>query len=129
MILFGSRAMGDHLKNSDCDIIIVSREFLNLDLRKRIIKVVENPTNISNSKFFCVKFEKTAVDEMMLREELSFELIDKCIFVSTKIVVEFDASIFRPAEVPILLSDTKKIQDLGFKIEHSIKDIIRDRLN
>jgi GDPmannose 4,6-dehydratase len=36
---------------------------------------------------------------------------------------------FRPAEVPILLSDTSKIQNLGFEVKHSLKDIIRDQLN
>jgi len=43
--------------------------------------------------------------------------------------VEFDQDRFRPAEVPILLSDTAKIQKLGFQAKHSLTDIINDQLN
>ncbi|MCS7109835.1 MAG: GDP-mannose 4,6-dehydratase, partial [Candidatus Micrarchaeota archaeon] len=95
-------------------------------------KKVENPTLMTDSKFFGIKFEKTLVDEMMLKDELSYELEDKGIFVFTdkgKVAIEFDAHRFRPAEVPILLSDTTKLQALGFKIGLEIKDIIRDQLN
>ncbi|MDI9645877.1 MAG: GDP-mannose 4,6-dehydratase [Archaeoglobales archaeon] len=95
-------------------------------------KKVEKPTEISDSEFFGVKFEKTVIDEMMLKDEIYFELEDKGIFAFTdkgKVAIEFDATRFRPAEVPILLSDTRKVQDLGFRAEHSIKDIIRDQLN
>ena len=95
-------------------------------------KKIENPTEISDSRFFGIKFEKTIVDEKLLREEISFEPRDKGIFAITdggKISIEFELSRFRPAEVPILLSDTGKIQSLGFKVKHSLKDIIRDQLN
>ena len=36
IILFGSRARGDHLKDSDIDILVVSKEFKNLNWRERI---------------------------------------------------------------------------------------------
>ena len=95
-------------------------------------KKIENPTEMSDSRFFGIKFEKTIVDEMLLREEISFEPRNKGIFAITdggKIPIEFELNRFRPAEVPILLSDTGKIQSLGFKVKHSLKDIIRDQLN
>jgi len=95
-------------------------------------KRIEAPTEMSYSKFFGIKFEKTVVDEMLLKNEIRFEPQDKGIFAITesgRISIEFDPDRFRPAEVPILLSDTNKIQGLGFKIEHSLKDIIRDQLN
>ncbi len=38
IILFGSRARGDHLEDSDIDIIVVSDKFEELDFRERIIK-------------------------------------------------------------------------------------------
>ena len=41
----------------------------------------------------------------------------------------FDPERFRPAEVPIMLSDTRKIQKIGAKIDYSLKDIIKDQLN
>ena len=43
--------------------------------------------------------------------------------------IVFNPERFRPAEVPILLSDTKKIEALGFKKEHTVRDIIRDQLD
>jgi GDPmannose 4,6-dehydratase len=95
-------------------------------------KRIEAPTEMTDSKFFGVKFEKTIVDEMLLRDEIHFEPEDRGIFAITgdeKIPIDFDLKRFRPAEVPILLSDTSKIQNLGFEVKHSLKDIIRDQLN
>ncbi|MCE7698466.1 MAG: GDP-mannose 4,6 dehydratase, partial [Methanobacterium paludis] len=45
------------------------------------------------------------------------------------ITVEFNPERFRPAEVPILLSDTNKIENIGAKTVHSLNDIIKDQLN
>lgn len=95
-------------------------------------KVVLNPTERDYSEFFGIKFEKTIVDRMILDGTLEFDLKDKGIYVYTdkgKILIEFDERRFRPAEVPILLSDTKKIQELGIAGEHSLEDIISDQLN
>jgi predicted nucleotidyltransferase len=36
IILFGSRARGDHLKDSDIDLLIVSEKFQNMNWRERI---------------------------------------------------------------------------------------------
>ncbi len=95
-------------------------------------KIVKNPTERDYSKMFGVKFEKTKADKMMLEEEIEFTLEDKGIWVYTdkgKIPIIFDPKRFRPAEVPILLSDTTKIQELGFKVNYKLEDIIRDQLN
>jgi len=95
-------------------------------------KVVESPTEIDTSERFGVKFEKTKIDRMMLEDEIEFNLEDKGIWVYTdkgKIPIIFDPHRFRPAEVPILMSNTEKIQKLGFKVEHKLTDIIRDQLN
>ena len=81
---------------------------------------------------FGVKFEKTKVDEMLLKNEIEYTPDDGGIYIHTdkgKVAVEFEPHRFRPAEVPILLSDTSKIQKLGFKVEHSLRDIIRDQIN
>lgn len=37
IILFGSRARGDHLKGSDIDLLIISQAFKCMDWRERII--------------------------------------------------------------------------------------------
>ena len=81
---------------------------------------------------FGVKFEKTQVDKIMLEEGLEYTIKDKGINVDTnkgKVQVTFDPERFRPAEVPIMLSDTRKIQKIGAKIDYSLKDIINDQLN
>jgi len=95
-------------------------------------KVINNPTKIDDSKYFGVRFEKAKVDKMLLDGEIEFTLNNEGIIVHTsngKVLIEFDPRRFRPAEVPILLSDTKKIQKLGFKVKYSLRDIIRDQLN
>jgi GDPmannose 4,6-dehydratase len=95
-------------------------------------KQVGNPVEINYSKFFGFEFEKTLVDELMLNGDFEYALEDKGILMKTNkgnIRVEFDPRRFRPAEVPILMSDTKKIQQLGFKAKKTLKDIIRDQVN
>lgn len=96
-------------------------------------KKVEDPTEINNDKYCGVSFPKTKVDSMMLDNELEYTIKDKGIIVKTEsgndVKVEFNPDRFRPAEVPILFSDTKKIQKLGVEIKHSVDDIIKDQLN
>ncbi|MEW6011591.1 MAG: GDP-mannose 4,6-dehydratase [Euryarchaeota archaeon] len=95
-------------------------------------KVVENPTENDNSEIYGIYFDKTRADQMMLEEEIDFQLQDKGIIVETDqedIKIQFDKERFRPAEVPILLADTQKIQKLGCEIEYSLSDVIGDQLN
>ena len=68
----------------------------------------------------------------MLEGKLEFQLSDIGIVAITnkgKITVEFDEGKFRLAEVPILLARTAKIGELGFQVQHSLRDIINDQLN
>jgi GDPmannose 4,6-dehydratase len=95
-------------------------------------KVVAAPTAPDRSKYFGLSFEKTKIDRMILDGEIEFKAEDEGIIVFTdkgKVTIAFDARRFRPAEVPILLACTKKIDKLGFKSEHSLTDIINDQLN
>jgi len=95
-------------------------------------KVVEDPTENDKSEIFGINFNKTKVDQLLLEEKIDFQLEDKGIIVETDkedILVNFDANRFRPAEVPILLADTSKIQKLGCEIKYSLSDVIRDQLN
>lgn len=95
-------------------------------------KIVEEPTLTDGSEMFGVKFIKTSVDKMILENELEYTINDKGINVKTdkgNILIEFNPQRFRPAEVPILLSDTGKIQKIGAKIEYSLNDIINDQMN
>jgi GDPmannose 4,6-dehydratase len=95
-------------------------------------KVVDNPTEINSSEAFGLRFDKTKVDKLMLEGKLEFHPSDVGITITTdkgEVTVEFDQQRFRPADVPILLCNTAKIQKLGFEICHSLKDIINDQLN
>ena len=95
-------------------------------------KIIENPTEINNSEIFGINFDKTKVDQLMLEDQLEYSISDKGIIVETDkedIKIQFDTKRFRPAEVPILLADTSKIEKLGCKIEYSLSDVINDQLN
>ena len=95
-------------------------------------KVIDNPTEIGNSEAFGLRFETTKVDKLLLEHKLEFHTSDIGIKVTTSkggVTVEFDQEKFRPADVPILLSGTAKIQKLGFQISYGLKDIINDQLN
>jgi GDPmannose 4,6-dehydratase len=95
-------------------------------------KVVKRPNELDNSEMFGLRFEKTKVDKLILEGKLEYELSDIGIIATTdkgKITIEFDKEKFRPAEVPMLLTKTAKIGELGFKISHTLKDIINDQLN
>jgi GDPmannose 4,6-dehydratase len=95
-------------------------------------KVVEKPNEADSSEMFGLQFEKTRVDKLMLDGKLEFQPSDIGIIATTdkgKITIEFGKERFRPADVPILLTRTAKIQELGFKVQHSLRDIINDQLN
>jgi len=96
------------------------------------VKVVDSPIEIDNSEMFGIKFEKTRIDKMLLNGEIEYAIDDKGIIVHTdkgKILIEFDPKRLRPAEVSTLMSDTRKIQEIGFETKHGLNDIIRDQLN
>ena len=127
---------GSMRTNSVLSYILLSLEKAGWNIEKvesiKNNKVVLNPTESDYSEIFGIKFKKTIADRKILDGTLEFDLKDKGIYVYTdkgKILIEFDEKRFRPAEVPILLSDTKKIQELGVIGEHSLEDIIGDQLN
>lgn len=95
-------------------------------------KTIENPAEINNDPIFGVNFDKTRADQVMLEEGLEYTIQDKGINVNTdqgKVVIEFNPDRFRPAEVPMILSDNQKIQKIGGKIQYSLSDVIQDQLN
>lgn len=95
-------------------------------------KVINDPTEIDKSPIYGINFEKTKVDRMILENELEYAVTDKGIYAHTdkgKIAVTFNPDRFRPAEVPILLANTGKIQKLGTKIRYKLNDIVNNQLN
>ncbi len=127
---------GSMRTNSILSYILLSLELAGWKVEKiatiRNEKEIKGPVENDNSEAFGVKFDKTKVDRLMLQDELEFTIEDKGIWAYTdkgKILIEFDPGRFRGADVPILMSDTRKIQNLGFRIEHKLEDIIRDQFN
>lgn len=95
-------------------------------------KKVTDPIEIDKEGFFNVNFEITKIDKLLLDGLLEYVIEDKGLKIRTDkgdIVVEFDASRFRTADVPVLLSDIGKIQSIGFKPTRSLKDVIGDQVN
>jgi GDPmannose 4,6-dehydratase len=95
-------------------------------------KVVETPTEPDKSTIYGIKFDKTKIDKILLEQEIEYTIEDKGIIIQTDkgdIKIEFNHERFRPAEVPILLSNTEKIQKIGANIKHSLNDIINDQIN
>ena len=94
-------------------------------------KIVKDPLAPDREPLWGRAFEKLKVDSLMLNGELSFELEDEGIWAHTeigKIAIHFDPDRFRPSELPILLSDTSKISQLGFQVEHSLSDIVSEQV-
>ena len=127
---------GSERTNSVLSYILLSLKHAGWEVKKiktmENDKVVEEPAKKETSEMFDAKFEMTKVDKLMLQDEIEFTIEDKGIWIYTnngEIPVEFDSSRFRHADVPVLMSDTRKIQELGFSIQHKLEDIIRDQLN
>jgi GDPmannose 4,6-dehydratase len=94
-------------------------------------KKIQDPQAPDDSPMFGIAFRKTKLDQIFLSGELEYTLQDEGIRVRTDrgtIPVRFDTTRFRPSEVPILLADIRKIQDIGFFPECTVEDIIRDQL-
>lgn len=128
--------MGSMRTNSILTYILFSLEEANFSVDKiktlKNDKVVRNPTELNNSEMFGTSFEKSKIDSMMLENEINFNIEDKGIDVVSndkKIRIEFDKNRFRHSDVPILLSDTKKIQKIGSESKFSVKNIINDQLD
>ena len=97
-----------------------------------IRKMIENPAEKDYSPMFGIDFEKTKADRAILEEGLEFNLEDKGIWVDTdrgRVPIVFDPNKYRKADVPILLSDPTKVKRIGFKVTHTLEDIIGDQLN
>lgn len=95
-------------------------------------KTIKNPTEINDDAIFGVKFDKTMVDQMILEDQLEYTIQDKGIKVTTdqgNVTIEFNPDRFRPAELPFVLCDNRKIQKIGGKIDYSLSDVIQDQLN
>lgn len=90
------------------------------------------PTEIAPDPWYGVEFEKTRMDNLLLGGRLEFTPADKGLIVKTNkgdVKINIDPARFRPADVPVLFSDTTKIEQIGFEVKHSVKDIIFEQIN
>jgi GDPmannose 4,6-dehydratase len=94
-------------------------------------KYVDEPLSPERSRFFGTDLDHSKVDGMMLRGELEFSISDGGVMAMSQgksIRIEFDPERFRPAELPVMLSDSRKAEGIGFAPEHSLRDIVDDQL-
>ncbi|MBU4246517.1 MAG: nucleotidyltransferase domain-containing protein [Nanoarchaeota archaeon] len=54
ILLFGSRARGDHLESSDYDLLILSDDFENVPFRKRLEEIYELVDRPANVEIICL---------------------------------------------------------------------------
>lgn len=127
---------GSRRTNSVLTYILLTLEQLGYEIKQIETlggaKKVEEPIGRSNEVFFGANFLKTKVDELFLRGELEFALEDKGLIAVTNkgnVTIEFEASKFRRAEVPILMADTSKIEKIGFGVKLQLEDIIKDQID
>ena len=86
----------------------------------------------NDDEIYNIKWPKTWADKLMIGGRLTFSPVDKGLIISTNmgpVKINIDPERYRPADVPVLLSNTTKIQGLGFTVNHSLKDIVDEQLN
>ena len=95
-------------------------------------KKVDDPTCIEKRNLFGLNFEKTKIDQMLLQDEITFSLKEEGLIIhgpSKPIRVEFDKNLYRPSEVPVMLCDSRKIQDIGASYSVKLSDIIKSQID
>ncbi len=95
-------------------------------------KIVSSPLDPLELSIGDTHLESNVIDNKIFHGELEYSLIDRGLVVKTNkrsFKIEFDESRFRPSDVPILLSNTAKIKELGFEPKRSLSDIIQDQIN
>jgi GDP-D-mannose dehydratase len=95
-------------------------------------KQITDPLSFSDVTIGTMKLKSNKVDSMLLAHEIDFNPSDEGLIVETnkrQFKIEFDPSRFRPSDVPILLSNTNKIKQLGFDTIKELIDIVTDQIN
>ena len=95
-------------------------------------KVISSPLDPAELIIGNMHVQSNVIDVKMFHGELEYDFVDRGLVVETNkrsFRIEFDESKFRPSDVPILLSNTNKIKELGFEPKRSLHDIIQDQIN
>ncbi len=127
--------LGSRRTNSVLTFLLLTLENLGYKIKAletlRDEKRVEEPAERIKIRKFGLEFPGTRVDKLMLEGELEYEVEDKGLRIETdkgEVKVIFDPKRFRPAEVPILLSNPRKAESIGYRITKTLDDIIRDMI-
>lgn len=93
---------------------------------------VDAPLEPDTAPFLGLEFEKPRVDGLLLSGKLNYDLSDRGLTIRTRqgdLSVVFDPPLYRPADVPLQISNPARAQEIGFKITHSLREIIIDQLD
>ncbi len=100
--------------------------------KKYSVKKVENPLEQREIEIENFKFKAFKIDELILNQKINFNIQDEEIIVKNnkrEIKIKFASEKFRPTDIPVLLCDNTRIKNIGFKVKHDLKDIIKDMLD
>lgn len=106
-------------------------EIISIESKRKPTKV-QDPTAVDKGEIFGLRFEKTKIDGLLLENEITFGLDDEGIIIhgpDRPLFVEFDPSLHRVSEVPIMLSDSSRIQKLGARYDTGLREIISELLD
>jgi GDPmannose 4,6-dehydratase len=95
-------------------------------------KCVEAPLEPDPAPYLGLEFEKPRIDGLLLKAELAFDLQDRGLVVHTRqgdLRIAFEPQRYRPADVPLQISNPAKAEGIGFKVTRSMRGIVRDQLN
>lgn len=115
--------------------ILQTIELLGYEIKELVTlngeKSIKDPLEISNNNKNKISFSNK-VDDLLYHGIIRFKYKDQGFKVITDkrpFYINFDITRFRPSDVPILLSDTSKIQNLGYTSTKKLSDIISDQTN
>lgn len=93
--------------------------------------LLNEPLKEDNTSIFGSPLPVSSLDKRIIHRELYFSRSDSGFIACSgdkKIQIEFDPNKFRPADIPILIADTRKISKIGFQPTHTLQDIVNDQL-
>lgn len=95
------------------------------------VRCVDAPLDPDPAPFLGLSFEKPRIDGLLLSGGLTYDLGDRGLLVHTRqgdLSVVFDPALYRPADVPLQISNPARAQEIGFTVTHSLRETIRDQL-
>jgi GDPmannose 4,6-dehydratase len=94
-------------------------------------KRVEGPMEPDPDPMWGLVFDKPCIDGQLLSNGLAYNLADEGLRIFTpqgEVKIVFDPNLFRPADIPLMISNPARAENLGYRIKHSLRDIVRDQV-